>query len=105
MELQTSTVHRNLDQKLKILGFELFDLLSLLIFAAIMNLFFGRTSLSFWAVFILPGCLASVIYYGKKGRPEKHLVHYVRYQLLPGAFASGNGGAHEGKMKRTIYGE
>ena len=105
MQLQTSTVHRNLDQKLKILGFELFDLFALLIFAAVMNLFFGRTSLSFATVFILPGCLALVIYYGKKGKPESHLVHYVRYTLLPGAFASGNRGLHEEKMKKTIYGE
>lgn len=103
MEIQTSTVHRNLDAKLKILGFELFDLLAILIFAAMMNLVFGRTSLSFLMVFVLPGILAFVIYYGKKGKPDNYLVHSVRYYLLPGALASGNRGRNEENMTQTIY--
>ena len=103
MELQTSTVHRNLDARLKILGYELFDLLAILIFAAVMNLVFGRSSLSFMMVFILPGVLAFVIYYGKRGKPDNFLVHCVRYYLLPGALASGDRCRNEEKMTRSIY--
>ena len=103
MNLNTSTVHRNLDAKLKILGFELFDLLSILIFAAVMNLIFGRTSLSFVTVFALPVFLGAVIYFGKRGKPDNYLIHMVRYALLPGALASGKSAHNEGKMMLPIY--
>ena len=100
--LQHSTVHRQLDAKIKIIGFELFDLLAILILAAVMNLIFGNTSLSLPMVFVMPGCLGAVIYFGKKGKPDNHLIHTVRYHLLPGAFASGNGSAAEEKMTYPI---
>ena len=103
MELLTSTVHRNLDAKLKFLGFELFDLLTALIFASTMNLIFGRTSLSFLLVFVLPSVLGAVIYFGKKGKPDNYLIHVVRYHLQPGAFASGQRPQNEEKMKALIY--
>ncbi len=101
--MQTSTVHRNLDTKLKIFGFELFDLLTVLIFSAVMNLLFGRTSLSFITVFVFPAILGAVIYFGKRGKPDNHLIHFVRYLMLPGAFSSGERPRNEEKMRRKMF--
>ncbi len=102
-DLQTSAVHRNLDAKIKILGFELFDLLVLLILAAVLNLIFGRTSLSFLMVFVCPAILGVAIHFGKKGKPDNYLIHWVRYRLLPGVFPSGGRPRNEEKMTNTIY--
>ena len=105
MELETSTVHRNLDAKLRILGFELFDLLALLIFASTMNLIFGNTSLSFILVFVVPSILGAILYFGKKGKPDDFLPHFVRYFLMPGVFAAGQRPQNEDKKEVHIYDE
>jgi hypothetical protein len=102
MELNSSVVHRNLDAKLKIFGFELYDLLAILLIAAIMNLVFGRTSLSFLMVFLVPGFLAVILYFGKRNKPDQFLVHLVRYYLAPGVYSPGVLPKDEVKRKGKI---
>jgi hypothetical protein len=103
MELKKSVVHRNLDSKIKILGFELYDLLALLIFASIMNLFFGNTSVSFVFVFVVPSLLGLALYFGKKNKLDNFLVHVFRYYLLPGIYFPGSPSQIEEKIKGRIY--
>ena len=69
-ELDSSIVHRNLETKLKIGGLEALDLLAVLIFAAVMSLFFGSGTLGFIFVFILPLVLLITLYFLKRNRPD-----------------------------------
>lgn len=90
MEYRESTVHRKLDAKIKIGGMEAPDILAVLIFASTMNLFFGHTSLSVIFVIVLPAILLSILYFGKRGKPDDYLIHLVRFHLTKGFFAAGN---------------
>lgn len=65
------------------------DILGVLIFASVMNLFFGRTSLAFVFVIILPLILLVVLYVGKRGKPDGFLIHVVRFYLTTGYFSAG----------------
>ena len=103
MGLDSSKVHRNLDAKLKIMGLEAPDLLSVLIFAATMNLFFGKTALALPLVFVFPSLLLVALYFGKKGKPENYLIHLVKYLFSPAYFSAGETGAMETKRKEKIY--
>lgn len=103
MSLETSTVHRNLDAKMKIMGLEAPDLLSVLIFAALMNLFFGKTTFAPILVFILPALALVVLYIGKKNKPDDYLIHLARYLFTSGQYSAGNNGELEEVRKEKIY--
>ncbi|MGE3263350.1 MAG: hypothetical protein AB7K68_16335 [Bacteriovoracia bacterium] len=105
MEIQTSSIHRKLDAKLKIAGLEAPDLLFVLIFAAVMNLFFGRTSLALPLVFALPAVMLVTLYIGKRDKPDGFLVHLARFYLTPGFFSAGEESKFEEKMRKTIFGK
>lgn len=105
MDLDTSTVHRKLDAKLKIAGLEAPDLLSILIFAAIMNLFFGRSGFAPLFVVVLPLIGLAILYFGKRDKPEGFLIHLIRFYFAPGFLSAGEESQFEEKMRQSIYGE
>ncbi|MGE4107370.1 MAG: hypothetical protein AB7F66_09165 [Bacteriovoracia bacterium] len=102
-ELRSSTIHRNLDSKIKIVGMEVHDLLLVLILAATMNLLFGRTSFAFIFVIVLPGILGLTLYFVKRNKPEGFLSDYVRYHLSPGWFSAGMNVKDFETRPRKIY--
>lgn len=65
------------------------DILGVLIIAAIMNLFFGRTDFAFFFVIVLPMILLIVLYLGKRGKPDGFLMHLIRFYLTKGYFSAG----------------
>ena len=103
MELNTSTVQRNLDAKLKIGNIEALDLLIALICGAMMNLFFGGTALEIPLVVGMPTIVIAACYFGKRGKPEKFLPHLLRYHLEPGFFAAGEEPAKAMQIRRKTY--
>ncbi len=103
MEIKTSSVHRKLDAKLKIAGLEAPDLLFVLIFAAIMNLFFGRTSLALPLVLVLPAVMLLVLYFGKRDKPDGFMIHLARFYLTPGFFSAGEDSKFEEQMRKPIF--
>ncbi len=105
MELNASTVHRKLDAKLKIAGLEAPDLLFVLIFAAVMNLFFGRTSLALPLAIALPAVMLVALYFGKRDKPDGFMIHLARFYLTPGFFSAGEDSVHEEKMRQPIFGK
>ncbi|MBX3034584.1 MAG: hypothetical protein KF865_11725 [Bdellovibrionaceae bacterium] len=105
MEIQTSNVHRKLDAKLKIAGLEAPDLLFVLIFAAVMNLFFGRTSLALPLVLVLPSVMLFTLYIGKRDKPDGFMIHLARFYLTPGFFSAGEESKFEDKMRKPIFGK
>jgi len=87
--LEKSTVHRKLDAKFKIGGMDATDLLAVLIFAAVLNLIFGRLNIGPIIIFGAPGILFFALYFGKKGKPDGYLMHAIKYLLSPGQLRAG----------------
>ena len=103
MHLNTSTVQRNLDAKLKIGNIEAFDLLIALICGAVLNLFFGGTALEIPLVIGMPVLILAIFYFGKRGKPEKFLPHLLRYHLESGFFAAGEEPAKVLQLRSRIH--
>ncbi len=87
--LKTSRVHRKLDTQLKILGFEIMDLLAIMMLAAVNNLILGRLKFAPVFVIVIPTLLAAVLYIVKRDKPENYLLHLLRYLSSPGLYSAG----------------
>jgi hypothetical protein len=86
--MRTISVSKCLDKKLIMFGFEVMDILAIFLCLSILNFIFGNSSLKFVFVW-LPSCLlALVLRYGKRGKPDKYLVHWLRYQIKPGRLSA-----------------
>ena len=105
MELNSSTVHRKLDARLKIAGLEAPDLLFVMIFAAVMDLFFGQTRLALPLAIVLPVLMLLVLYIGKRDKPDSFLIHLVRFYLTPGFLSAGLESKFEDQMRKPIFGK
>lgn len=86
MALEQTIVSQCLDKKMRIGGFEIVDLLAIFMTLSILNFVFGNTSLKFVFVWMPTVLVALTLYFGKKGKPENHLVHWLRFQFSPGVF-------------------
>jgi hypothetical protein len=86
MELRSVNVSKCLDKRLVLFGFEVYDLLAIFLTLSVLNLIFGQASTVMKLLFVwLPTItIALVLHYGKKGKPEMFLVHWVRFQIKPG---------------------
>ncbi|MBF0361156.1 MAG: hypothetical protein HQK49_09100 [Oligoflexia bacterium] len=104
-ELRSSVVHKNLDKKIKLAGFELLDVLSVLFLSSVMNLIFGRTSISFLMVFIVPLTVGVILHFGKKNKSENFILHFIRYYLIPGRYEAGErvNELRVKELRRKIY--
>ncbi len=101
--LKTSTVHRNLDRRPKILGMEMQDVVLVMLLASVMNLIFGATRLGAYITFIPPTIMAIVLLVGKRGRPDKFLVHLIRYHITPGFYSAGENSKYQKQKGARIY--
>ncbi len=86
MSLKTTSVAKCLDKRLLLLGFEVLDVLAIFLTLSILNFIFGQTSLKIMTVWIPTAFLAAVLYFGKKGKPDRHLIHWLRFQMKPGTY-------------------
>ena len=103
MEIQMSKVYRNLETRLKIGSVDVFDLLLILLFSGVMNIFFGGTALGIWMVFVLPGILLLTLYFSKRGRPDKFLERFIRFYFLPPYLKGGKGELNYQKRSQRIW--
>ena len=94
MSLHTSSIHRRLDVKIKIMGLEAHDLLFVLLFAAIMNLIFGQTPIGSVMVFGVPILMSLILYFVKRNKPDGYLIHYIKFHLESGFLSAGEVGAY-----------
>ena len=97
----TSTVHRNLDGKPKILGMEIQDVVLLGLLASALNLIFGGTDFGAAATFGPPLILGPVLALCKRGKPEGYVADLVRFHTTPGFYGAGEEGPKE--QRRKIY--
>lgn len=88
MGLESTPVSKCLDKKTLILGFEMPDLLIVFMLLAVLNFLFGQTNQKLLLVWLPPLVLAAVLRYGKKGKPENFIVHWVRFQISPGVYSA-----------------
>lgn len=84
MELNSTPVSRCLDKKMVIFGFEIPDLLAIFLTLSILNYLFGATSLNVALVWLPSAALAVTLWFGKRGKPENFLLHWIRFQIAPG---------------------
>jgi hypothetical protein len=90
MDLRAVNVSKCLDKRLILFGFEVYDLLAIFLTLSVLNLLFGQMNTGMKLLFVwLPTLIiALVLHYGKKGKPEMYLVHWVRYQIKPGTLSA-----------------
>jgi len=86
--MRTVPVNQTLDRKLTLLGFEVVDLLAIFILLSTLNLFFGQTGLRVPFVWLPTIGLVLALRYGKRGKPEKYLLHWFRFQAKPGVLSA-----------------
>lgn len=86
--MRSTSVSRCLDKKLIMFGFEVFDLLSIFLLFSVLNLIFGQSSMKLVLVWLPPVIMAAALRYGKQGKPEKYLVHWIRFQIKPGTYSA-----------------
>lgn len=91
MGLKCTHMSQCLDKKILLWGFEMADLLIVFMVLAVLNLFFGETSNKLFFVWTPPTLLALLLRYGKKGKPENYLVHWLRYQFSSGIYCAFKG--------------
>lgn len=89
MSLHVTKVPRALDNRLRLFGFELADLLLIFMYLSISNLFFGTTRLKFPIVWIGTAALAGVLYFVKKGKPDGYLQHLIQFKTRPSIYSGG----------------
>lgn len=83
MALQTTSVNRSLDRKLKIAGFEVPDLLAIFLLLALLNFLFAGSAYKIFLSWLPTLLIAVVIRLGKRGKPENYLLHLARFHLNP----------------------
>ena len=90
MELLVSKVPRSLENKARLFGFELADLVLIFLYLSLSNLVFGNTQFKFPLVWMGTLVLAAVLFFVKRGRPEGFLQHSGEYMRSPGVLSAGS---------------
>lgn len=89
MSLFVTKVPRNLDNRLRLFGFELADLLIVFLYLSVSNLVFGATRLKVPFVWVGTLAIAGTLYFVKRGKPDGYLQHLIQFKLRPTAFVAG----------------
>jgi hypothetical protein len=88
MSLRSTPVSKFLGRPLRIFGFEVPDLLAICLFVAVANFVVTSGMGKIWFVWLPALILGLLVRFGKANKPENFLVHWVRYQLAPGAYCA-----------------
>ena len=80
--LRTVSVNQCLDKKLLVLGYEIPEVLGIFIWLSLLNFVFPA-GFKLCLVWLPTIAVAVVLRVGKRGRPDKYLVHWARFQIQP----------------------
>jgi hypothetical protein len=86
--MRATSVSKCLDRKLIMFGFEVLDLLAVFLVISILNLVFGQMPFKWLFVWAPSVALACVLRWGKRGKPEKYLIHWIRFRIKPGVYSA-----------------
>ena len=89
--MRVTPISRCLDRRLVLFGFDVGDLLCVFFTLSCLYLVFGQTQMKILCVWLPTVSLACILRYGKKGKPEKYIIHWVRFQIMPGVFEAFEG--------------
>ncbi len=104
MNILTSSTPRQLQNKTKLLGFELADLLLIFLYLSISNFLFSQTSLKPPLVYIGTIAISLTLYLTKKGKPEHYLQDKLSYIFNPSIFSANlSDKQYKSYFKREIY--
>ena len=81
--LRTIPVHKCLDKRLLIFGFEIADLFVLALLLSFLSTLFGRSEGKLFSIWLPTAVVAMVLRLTKRGKPDNFLLHWVRFQLRP----------------------
>lgn len=79
--LDVSKVSRSLDRKTLIFWLEVTDIFVVMMFCSILNFVFGGTGMKLYFVYLPTLLLAATLIIVKRGKPEKFLIHFLKYQF------------------------
>ena len=82
-DLITSRTFRCLERKATIMGFELFDVLLIGITLSVTNFLVGEVPFRLIVAWTPAIFLAGVLRFGKRGKPENYLIHWLRFMVGP----------------------
>lgn len=103
MSLRTSKINQCLEKKLKILGFEVPDVLALFFVVSVLNFVTGPLNMRLVTVWIPALILAAILWIGKRGKADNYLVHFLMFQLRPKHLSAFfDGGISDRKFLRSI---
>jgi hypothetical protein len=83
MALRTIPVHKCLDKRLLIFGFEITDLFVLTLLLSVLSTFFGNSDGKLFSIWLPTAIVALVLRLAKRGKPDNFLLHWIRFQLRP----------------------
>ena len=84
--LLVSPSNRNLERKIRLFGFEIFDLLILSGCLSLFNIAFKGIPYQMPLVWGVTGLCALLIFFTKRNKPENYLLYKVRYWFSPAVF-------------------
>ena len=87
-ELSVAKTYRCLERKATIMGFELFDILIIGTTISLTNFFIGEVPFRLLITWTPALVLAGVLRYGKRGKPENFLVHWLRFKVGPNYYSA-----------------
>ena len=86
--MRVTPVSRCLDKKLILFGYEVFDLLAIFLVLSVLNLLFGESGQKLIFVWTPTVALALILRLGKRGKPDKYLVHWIKFQMSRGIYSA-----------------
>lgn len=86
--MRTTGVSKCLDKKLIMFGFEVFDILAIFLTLSVLNFIFGQSSMKWLFVWIPTLMVSLILKFSKRGKPDKYLVHWLRFQVKPGVLSA-----------------
>lgn len=86
--MRTVSMSKSLDRKLMLLGYEVADVLAIFLTLSVLNLLFGQSGFSVLLVWFPSASLAIVLRVTKRGKPDRYLLHWLRYQTKPGIYSA-----------------
>ncbi len=101
MDVNSSKTYRCLETKAQILGFEIFDILLISSAISAGNLLVPDVPFKFFLSWGPAVLLALVLRFGKRGKPDHYLVHWIRFQFSPRVYLAFKESSFKWKKTKT----
>ena len=101
MALRPIPVHKCLDKRLLIFGFEIADLFVIALVLSVLSTLFGNSSAKLILVWLPTLSVATVLRLAKRGKPDNFLLHWFRFHSRPSQLSAFDDPSVLTKRRRT----